>query len=81
MIAGVVMAGVLAATWSFSAERETWARKPEAWEWHPSRLYVSPGPNASFEVALGTISERASADKSNRWSKQLIEYEKEDKKQ
>ncbi|KAH8172706.1 hypothetical protein LIA77_06961 [Sarocladium implicatum] len=53
VIAGLAITGLVAATWKFSANRETWARKPEPWEWHPSRL----------------------------WSKQLIEFDKEDKKQ
>ncbi|KAK0388653.1 hypothetical protein NLU13_4896 [Sarocladium strictum] len=51
MVAGAVIVGIVAATWSFSADREKFARKPEAWEWHPSRL----------------------------WSKQLIEFDKEDR--
>ncbi|KAM4064705.1 hypothetical protein HRG_004934 [Hirsutella rhossiliensis] len=51
LIAGVVMAGVLAVTWKFSAERETWSRKPEPGDWFPSR----------------------------NWSRQLIEWDKEDR--
>ncbi|EQK98303.1 hypothetical protein OCS_05982 [Ophiocordyceps sinensis CO18] len=41
LIAGVVVAGALAVTWKFSAERETWTRKPEPGEWFPSRQYVA----------------------------------------
>ncbi|KAI5466597.1 hypothetical protein BGZ63DRAFT_369021 [Mariannaea sp. PMI_226] len=51
LIAGAAMLGVVAVTWNFSAKRETWAHKPEPWEWHPSRY----------------------------WSKQLIEWDKEDR--
>ncbi|KND90468.1 hypothetical protein TOPH_05007 [Tolypocladium ophioglossoides CBS 100239] len=39
LIAGAIMFGIVAVTWKFSAERETWARKPESWEWHPSRYW------------------------------------------
>lgn len=42
-IAGVVMAGVLAVTWKFSSERESWVRKPEPEQWFPSRRYVLAG--------------------------------------
>ncbi|PNY24012.1 Uncharacterized protein TCAP_06060, partial [Tolypocladium capitatum] len=51
LVAGAIMFGIVAVTWKFSAERETWARKPESWEWHPSRY----------------------------WSKQLIQWDKEDR--
>lgn len=37
LLAGAAVVGIVAVTWKFSAERETWARKPEPWEWHPSR--------------------------------------------
>ncbi|KAG5931533.1 hypothetical protein E4U53_001715 [Claviceps sorghi] len=37
LIAAGVIVGMVAVTWKFSAERETWARKPEPGEWHPSR--------------------------------------------
>ncbi|KAF4974371.1 hypothetical protein FZEAL_8703 [Fusarium zealandicum] len=37
MIAGAVLMGTVAVVWKFSADRETWAHKPESWEWHPSR--------------------------------------------
>jgi hypothetical protein len=37
LVAAGVMVGIVAITWKFSAERETWARKPEPGEWHPSR--------------------------------------------
>ncbi|KAF4513024.1 hypothetical protein G6O67_000348 [Ophiocordyceps sinensis] len=51
LIAGVVVAGALAVTWKFSAERETWTRKPEPGEWFPSR----------------------------HWSRQLVDWDKEDR--
>ncbi|KAJ4156884.1 hypothetical protein NW754_008521 [Fusarium falciforme] len=50
LIAGVVMAGIVAVTWKFSAERETWAHRPEPGQWYASR----------------------------RWSKQLVQWDKED---
>ncbi|EEU34366.1 hypothetical protein NCS52_01262900 [Fusarium sp. LHS14.1] len=50
IIAGVVMAGIVAVTWKFSAERETWAHRPEPGQWYASR----------------------------RWSKQLVQWDKED---
>ena len=34
------MAAIVAVTWNFSAERETWARRPEPGGWYPSRKYV-----------------------------------------
>lgn len=37
LVAAGVLVGMVAVTWKFSAERETWARKPEPGEWHPSR--------------------------------------------
>lgn len=36
MAAGVLV-GIVAVTWKFSAERETWSRKPLPGEWYPSR--------------------------------------------
>ncbi|KAG5917318.1 hypothetical protein E4U42_007298 [Claviceps africana] len=51
VIAAGVIVGMVAVTWKFSAERETWARKPEPGEWHPSRY----------------------------WSKQLVQWDKEDR--
>ncbi|KAG6038743.1 hypothetical protein E4U41_003770 [Claviceps citrina] len=51
LVAAGVLVGMVAVTWKFSAERETWARKPEPGEWHPSRY----------------------------WSKQLIQWDKEDR--
>ncbi|KAJ4327283.1 hypothetical protein N0V84_002296 [Fusarium piperis] len=51
LIAGVVMAGIVAVTWKFSAERETWAHRPEPGQWYASR----------------------------RWSKQLVQWDKEDR--
>lgn len=40
LIAGVVMAGIVAVTWKFSAEREQWAHRPEQGQWYASRQYV-----------------------------------------
>ncbi|KAI9167223.1 RING finger protein [Paramyrothecium foliicola] len=40
IIAGAVIFGIAAVTWKFSAERETFARKPEPGGWYPSRKYV-----------------------------------------
>ncbi|KFH44581.1 hypothetical protein ACRE_046390 [Hapsidospora chrysogenum ATCC 11550] len=51
IIAGAVMAAIVAVTWNFSAERETWARRPEPGGWYPSR----------------------------NWSRQLKEYDAEDR--
>lgn len=83
VIAGVAMAGVVAAVWSFSAKRETWARKPEAWEWHPSRLCVPVlsthshhYPRAGMVMLQGRLANVYGGD---RWSKQLIEFDKEDR--
>jgi hypothetical protein len=41
LVAGAVMLGIAAVTWKFSAERETFARKPEPGAWYPSRKYVT----------------------------------------
>ncbi|CAF3504410.1 hypothetical protein SNK03_002262 [Fusarium graminearum] len=37
LIAGVVMAGIVAVTWKFSSEREQWAHRPEPGQWYASR--------------------------------------------
>ncbi|RBQ68072.1 hypothetical protein FVER14953_21076 [Fusarium verticillioides] len=37
LIAGVVMAGIVAVTWKFSAGREQWAHRPEQGQWYASR--------------------------------------------
>ncbi|KAM0438832.1 hypothetical protein ACHAPT_001593 [Fusarium lateritium] len=59
LIAGVVMAGIVAVTWKFSAERETWAHRPEPGQWYASR--------------------RDADETGNSWSKQLIQWDKEDR--
>ncbi|KAG4253578.1 hypothetical protein FPRO03_07538 [Fusarium proliferatum] len=51
LIAGVVMAGIVAVTWKFSAGREQWAHRPEQGQWYASR----------------------------HWSKQLKQWDEEDK--
>ncbi|KZZ91164.1 hypothetical protein AAL_06905 [Moelleriella libera RCEF 2490] len=51
LVAAATIVGVVAVTWKFSAERESWARKPESGDWHPSR----------------------------HWSKQLVQWDEEDK--
>ncbi|KAF5595647.1 hypothetical protein FPCIR_4317 [Fusarium pseudocircinatum] len=40
LIAGVVMAGIVAVTWKFSAGREQWAHRPEQGQWYASRQYA-----------------------------------------
>ncbi|KAF4466179.1 hypothetical protein FALBO_6960 [Fusarium albosuccineum] len=39
LIAGAVMASIVAVTWKFSAERETWAHKPSPTDFQPSRYW------------------------------------------
>lgn len=52
IIAGAVMAAIVAVTWKFSAERETWARRPEPEGWYPSRKCVEYS-RSIYRVIMG----------------------------
>ena len=61
----VVIAGITAAAWSVSAERETRTRFPEKDRFFPSRWYIQKASHGGFTALTG-----------DRWSKQIIEHEK-----
>lgn len=70
---GLVIFGITAFAWKISAEREFRAKFPEEGRFFPSRWYVqslSSVTQMSFQADLVV---------SHRWSKQIIEHERQEK--
>lgn len=66
-VMGLAIVGIVAATWSLSAEREQRDRMPEPGRFFPSRKSVAPIDPQAHSLTINFYS----------WSKQIIEHERQ----